>query len=887
MSDWEDVAIGPPATAAPSGAADAWEDVAFGAPATAAPSLSGGNLVKNELFSLGNRAVEGTADLTNSVVDNVSPIASMLSRLVTGKDPSQIVDFGGGVKETAKEAYLYGPEKSQTTIGRILGQVAYNAPGAAIPGGSLGTRLASVLGSGVASGVTREVTDSPVADAVATVLGGAAPSVASGALTATKGLAEDAYKAGKRALFGASDEEASVIAGEALRDYTKLTPEQVEAAIAARPRDALGEKMTTAEITGNAPIAQLEKVLTGEGERAQIYKQLQSDRAGIRDQMLNRMTPTEAVNPEALGETLIAEGLRKKADLETAARAAWEDFPKSEVVNIAPEQDVLRTLVNSTDQGLPVDRRLSTLIDKMTSVHSNWEEAKALAPSQRRSGQLQAIRSDTLDLIRDGNLGGNDKRIATILQSSIDTALERELKGNAYNKWQDARAATSDIFETFGRRTAGGTITRDDIRTSNVLARAFRGDSKSVVQLKAAIDDNPEVLNDVKRGVLDMIKRDAEDRITPAAMKKFLAANEGGIKQLFGESHFDDMERIAEDLATEANTHKLAYGASKGNSITSQSNSIKAVFSSLLEDKIEPPGMLGKVWSALRDRGQKITEAKVREAIFNAALDPATAADLLRKPTPSRLESIGSALNALASGVQSGALRGGLAGATVASGSRPQEETQQEEGQGESGMTFPQSPTASTPTQDLLQKVTQSGSPKSLGTVINAVLSTKGAKMDNPEAFGAKVVQIADELETDPAHLMQVMKFETGGELSTKTKNQAGSGATGLIQFMPDTAKRLTGADTKAAAIKILESMTPTEQLDYVKKYLEPFKGKLKSLDDVYMAVLYPKAIGEDPDYALFKKGTKAYWQNRGLDIDKDGVVTKSEAASKVRTYEA
>jgi hypothetical protein len=164
-------------------------------------------------------------------------------------------------------------------------------------------------------------------------------------------------------------------------------------------------------------------------------------------------------------------------------------------------------------------------------------------------------------------------------------------------------------------------------------------------------------------------------------------------------------------------------------------------------------------------------------------------------------------------------------------------------------------------------------------------------KMEDAKNFNTKVVDIAKDLDTDPSHLLQVMKFETGGTMSSTVKNQAGSGATGLIQFMPATAKGLTGAESKEAAIKILEDMTPVEQLDYVKKYLAPFKGKLNSLEDVYMAVLYPKAVGKDADYTLFRRGEEgtkeytAYWQNRGLDINKDGVITKLEAASKVRNY--
>jgi hypothetical protein len=206
--------------------------------------------------------------------------------------------------------------------------------------------------------------------------------------------------------------------------------------------------------------------------------------------------------------------------------------------------------------------------------------------------------------------------------------------------------------------------------------------------------------------------------------------------------------------------------------------------------------------------------------------------------------------------------------------------------------------------QTLLERVLQNRAASaqlaegaSISSLVDSVLSIPEANASemiptrrnvDPEekkAFNTKVVDIAKDLEADPADLMAVMKFETGGELSSKTKNRAGSGATGLIQFMPATAKELTGASSKEAAIKILEDMTPTQQLDYVKKHLAPFKGKLNSLDDVYMAVLYPKAVGKDSDYALFKEGTKAYWQNRGLDIDRDGVITKAEAASKVKQY--
>jgi len=170
-------------------------------------------------------------------------------------------------------------------------------------------------------------------------------------------------------------------------------------------------------------------------------------------------------------------------------------------------------------------------------------------------------------------------------------------------------------------------------------------------------------------------------------------------------------------------------------------------------------------------------------------------------------------------------------------------------------------------------------------TAIDELFRNYDMKPQNMPEFESKVNDVAASLGANPADLMAVMKFETGGTLDSAEKNRAGSGATGLIQFMPETAKNLTGASSKEAATQIMASMTPTEQLDYVQKYLQPFKGKLNSLEDMYMAVLYPKAVGQDPNYALFKEGTKAYWQNRGLDLNQDGVITKAEAAQKVSDY--
>ncbi len=143
-------------------------------------------------------------------------------------------------------------------------------------------------------------------------------------------------------------------------------------------------------------------------------------------------------------------------------------------------------------------------------------------------------------------------------------------------------------------------------------------------------------------------------------------------------------------------------------------------------------------------------------------------------------------------------------------------------------------------------------------------------------AFKHKVIEISAEIGMDPNFLMAAMAYESARTFSASIQNPP-SKAVGLIQFMPNTARAL-GTSTEA-----LKRMTPLAQLDYVRRYFLPNKGRLRDLSDVYMAILWPRAIGRPSSYILFAYGSNQYKQNRGLDADNDGVVTKAEAANRVQ----
>ena len=120
-------------------------------------------------------------------------------------------------------------------------------------------------------------------------------------------------------------------------------------------------------------------------------------------------------------------------------------------------------------------------------------------------------------------------------------------------------------------------------------------------------------------------------------------------------------------------------------------------------------------------------------------------------------------------------------------------------------------------------------------------------------------------------YLIACMKFESN--LNPKAVNKI-SHAVGLIQFMPTTCKSLGITSEEMLALDFCK------QLKYVEFYFKPYKNRVKTLNDMYMAILMPKYIGADDDTNIFSREIQ-YQQNKGLDVNKDGVVTKSEGNGK------
>ena len=203
----------------------------------------------------------------------------------------------------------------------------------------------------------------------------------------------------------------------------------------------------------------------------------------------------------------------------------------------------------------------------------------------------------------------------------------------------------------------------------------------------------------------------------------------------------------------------------------------------------------------------------------------------------------------------------------------------------EEGKTVPVHLTKATPTETMMGDKVE---PKSEMTY------DLPPEVAGDEKFMSGIADLSEKYNIPQNDILAMMDFETGGTFDPAQKNigpdgtpETGSGATGLIQFMPKTAEGL-GTSTEE-----LSKMSRSEQLEYVDKHFETnLKGRLGDeggdISDLYMSVLFPAAVGKPDDFVLFGKGAiegytgKAYEANIGLDANNDGSITKAEAAAKV-----
>jgi hypothetical protein len=154
------------------------------------------------------------------------------------------------------------------------------------------------------------------------------------------------------------------------------------------------------------------------------------------------------------------------------------------------------------------------------------------------------------------------------------------------------------------------------------------------------------------------------------------------------------------------------------------------------------------------------------------------------------------------------------------------------------------------------------------------MLAVRGIERTTP-GFRAELVRMARRLGLQPDPIAAVMALESG--LNAQAVNPT-SGATGLIQFMPSTAKKL------GTTVEALRRMNATAQLAFVERFFlaVPRLKAGSAQGDYYLAVFMPAFVGLPGEVPIAVRGTPVYDQNAGLDGNKDGVLTVGDVRARL-----
>lgn len=142
--------------------------------------------------------------------------------------------------------------------------------------------------------------------------------------------------------------------------------------------------------------------------------------------------------------------------------------------------------------------------------------------------------------------------------------------------------------------------------------------------------------------------------------------------------------------------------------------------------------------------------------------------------------------------------------------------------------------------------------------------------------FLNRVKQIAQKLNCDYKDLLALMNSESG----IRTNAWNGTTAVGLIQFTNASISELNQKCGLNLTKEKIAKMSPMEQLDLVEKYLTiaksytfPPNARL-SAGDLYAITFLPGRANQE---VLCRSGEDFYRQNKGLDQNNDGVISKKD----------
>lgn len=580
-------------------------------------------------------------------------------------------------------------EQAQTKAGRIASTVAEFAPGLVFGGGP--KAAASIAGSGVAAGLTREATDNPWAELAASLAGGAiAPAtrlVGNTGANITRGIGR---------LFSETAPEQAV--ADAIR--TELGPQGTAETLKALGKYIPGEdelsKLTTAEVTRKPLLAALQGELPRTNDKAtELFQDIATRREAARQALMRGNLPEALMNqqPEVVGEALRASLAAERQPLaEEAQRLFGQIDPLgTTAVPLKPVRDTYRAMSEALiePRGQPLRGDAASAVEELFKPLAQEKAGTLFGPKGEKLTQaarfpeaetfkgMSQLRQRFLDAAAGAEKQSQNqaaavmKALAASVDDTIADAAEKAVGFSAEQKeiMMQARKTWKALKETYDEGAVGQVLKTNEYGRPSVLASAvpskLLSSPEAAAQFKRALGKNEEALAPLRAYLVSQMAGK-----TPTQFRAYLKQS-SRLESVLGKEHFANLMRVADSIDTERTVRELFTGPSKGQSLTAQSlkkNTAELLKASAMQslgiighpqlDKAGaglgagigykvggwPGGVVGTTlggWLGKKSvEAQKAFATRVDAALLNLALDPKYAQDLLSKPGRKPLERV-------------------------------------------------------------------------------------------------------------------------------------------------------------------------------------------------------------------------------------------------------
>jgi hypothetical protein len=564
MSDWEDIAIGPSASAAPP-IADDWQDVAMGAPAD-----------NSELRGVANRGLQGVSSFL-SLVDQFNPIRSNPNSDIPLNVPPLFGLFndteapiGQTFDAVTKNYGIQTEDQPQTIPGKVAGNVLENALAA------VGFGPAAMAGNAVFGGGGASIGEAAFGEKgrMWGSLGGGLAPVGISKLGIVKEIGEQlgptiSQLPIMRDIFGNAPVQAAVgrALGKTSEDLPSVEKALREAGAFIGPPTKLNSLKTSAEIVGDSGIARAEDAIENMLPSAG-FKNIAGERAAVRaEDVLEGFDPK--VTTYETSKALESSVTKAIDNIEEVESAAWKALPKD-----APVDTKLGTLADD----------LQTAIDDITFSGDVPVTGTAAALLKRANNlgtegttsfdSLQKLRSQSLTLARATAKGSDDaERVANQVSNAIANHLDDVIDANvasgnfpddAANLWRESRALTKDKMATFGASRPGvqntGTKALEQLGlkgqaldNTTLIREGLSSPDKLAAHIRAAAKGGQDV-----RPIYKQALQSELDGVSQTRWKDVISGKRNQWEQVFSKDEMAAIDRNLADIESEIAKGRLS-----------------------------------------------------------------------------------------------------------------------------------------------------------------------------------------------------------------------------------------------------------------------------------------------------------------------------------------